>query len=275
MKKLFLNIILIITSCLIITGCTNNKKIECATYENINNEIVNKATYNYYLDFDKTGNKLIKFTIISTLEFKSKEILEEQTKNVNFCEEYIEKKDAIKCNTTTENNTITLNIEYDYDKLTKEEKEKLSYENLELTFDAIKDFYESKKYEQNFCKFKSKQKIEPLLIQQNTIDQINSSQKSLAETSTNGILMTAQAYFMTYMLENNGNIPGELTFICDGNSCHADINSQTIKLDIKGIIPTSGQIQLNNDGTTSITSPLIINGYSCISNNNNISCIQE
>lgn len=255
-------LIIIVIAVLIFTGCGKDKKLECAYYEQ-NDDL--KTTYDYVLKFDSNKENLSNLEITIEVEANSEEILEEFMATNNICDKFIDSKglmenDYIKCETKEDSKKLSVIVTYDYSKLTKLEKSKLFGS---LTFDEAKQQYENNNYEKNMCMFDSNKKIDPVLKKGGAIGNLNLVQKNAAIDTTNSILMAAESYIISYMLENGGAWDGNITFVCDGNGCFADIAGVSVKLNYRGMIPTSGELYLTADGNVIIKKELIINGYIC------------
>ena len=101
---------------------------------------------------------------------------------------------------------------------------------------------------------------------------LNQARQSAAEDSAYGVLTAAESYTATYMLEHQGDWAGTLTFTCNGTKCTSGEGSSAIDLDIKGTIPKSGTIVLDNNGVASIGTSLQINNYYCSQNGDKVTC---
>lgn len=260
MKKIKILSFLLVGLCL--TGCGKDKKIECAYYEQ-NDDL--KTTYDYTLKFDSSKKSLSNLEIKIEVEANNKEVLEEFIATNNICDTFIDSKgltenDYIKCESTENTKSLSVTVTYDYSKLTKLEKSKLFGS---LTFDEAKLQYESDNYEKNMCMFDSNKKIDPVLKKGGAIGNLSTVQKNAAIDTTSSLLMAAEGYIVSYMLENGGAWNGDITFVCDGNGCFANIDGVSVKLNYRGMIPTSGELYLTIDGNVIITKELIINGYIC------------
>lgn len=97
---------------------------------------------------------------------------------------------------------------------------------------------------------------------------LNQARKSAAEDSAYGVLSAAESFTATYMLEHQGDWTGTLTFTCNGTKC----SSGDIDLDIKGTIPKSGTIVLDNNGVATIGTSLQINNYYCSQSGDKVAC---
>ena len=263
MKKL--KILSFILICLCLTGCGKDKKLECAYYEQNDNI---KITYDYLLKFGSSKENLENLEIIVEVEANSKEELEEFIATNNICDTFINSKglienDYIKCQSSENTKKLLVTVTYDYSKLTKLEKSKLFGS---LTFDEAKRQYENNNYEKNMCMFDSNKKIDPVLKKGGAIGNLSTVQKNAAIDTTNNLLMAAEGYIFSYMLENGGAWNGNITFVCDSNGCFANIDGVNVKLDYRGMLPTSGELYLTADGNVIIQKELIINGYICTMN---------
>ncbi len=263
---------------LLISGCGKGKKIECAYYEQSSDF---KMEYDYTFNYDESGNILKTLELITSVEFDNKEDLDEfvgQADN-NVCA-YVTKTlnltNNVKCKSKEQDNKISVTLIYDYAKLTDNEKDNLfgSY-----TYDEFKKLYESNNYEQDICVFNSDKKMEPVLNNNGALGTLNNAQKSAVEDSAYGILKSAETAEAEYMINNMGElIPANdsnvgVVFVCNGEKCLYTPNGKnSIVLDFKGAMPTSGEILLDKKGNASIKEPLIINGYKCITNNDKVEC---
>lgn len=269
MKRLRLMVILTV---LVLTGCGKDKKIECAYYEQNENL---KTTYNYDLKFDANKKNLKNLEITIEVTANSKEILEEFITTNNVCNEFIESKgltenDYIKCQSKEEDKKLLVTVTYDYSKLTKLEKSKLFGS---LTFDDAQKNYENDAYDKNTCIFDSNEKIDPVLKRGGAIGNLSTVQKNAAIDTTNSLIMAAEGYIASYMLENAGAWNGDITFVCDETGCFANVDGNNVKLDYRGMVPTSGELYLTESGEVKIQKELIINGYTCnMDKNGNINC---
>lgn len=269
-----LKVIIIVITVLILTGCGKDKIIECAYYEQNDNL---KTTYDYTLIFDSNKENLRNLEIKIEVEANSREVLTEFIATNNICDTFIDSKglietDYIKCLSSEEDKKLVTIVTYDYSKLTKLEKSKLFGS---LTFDEAKQQYENNNYEENMCMFDFNKKIDPVLKKGGAIGNLNTAQKNAAIDTTNSILMAAEGYIISYMLENGGAWYGDITFVCDGNGCFANIDGANVKLDYRGMIPTSGELYLTLDGNVIIKKELIINGYICtMDSNGDIECLK-
>lgn len=209
------------------------------------------------------------------MDANSKEDLTKFIATNNLCDTFINSKgltenDYVKCQSSEEDKKLLVTIIYDYSKLTKIEKSKLFGS---LKFDEAKLQYENDNYEANICIFNSNKKIDPVLKKGGVIGNLNTAKKNAAINTANSLLMAAEGYIVSYMLENGGTWNGNITFVCDGNGCFAKIDGVNVKLDYRGMIPTSGELYLTLDGNVIIKKELIINGYICtMDSNGDIEC---
>lgn len=266
------NILFTLLLILFITGCANEKKIHCSFYEQEDNQ---KISYDYILKFDETGETLKTIKLKSIYELGDDIQLDEYIETIdslcnNFKNE--ELSNFIKCETIQKDESIEMTIEYDFEKLSDEQKEQMLSSSESITFDSFKEMYENSGVDQKMCSFNSNEKLDPVLFKGGTLSNLSNSQVSAAENSASGILKTAETYIATYMLENKGNFPSELVFECDGNTCSTKIDGKTDFLDFKGTIPTSGSIYISSTGTASIKDELIINGYKCTMVDSKVQC---
>lgn len=287
-KNKLMSLLLII---LFLTGCSNNKKIECSYYEELSSK---KIIYDYILNFDSSG-KILKNIELSlemsfnNLEELNKFISDNQNNACKFImsENFFNMNDLVSCESKKNGNNLVLSIKYKYEEMSKEQKDNLFSD---ITYDEFKANYETNNFSQDICTFDSNKKIEPVLYNDGIGKIVNKSSNSSADnsnvsdnnsandiskvinSSANGILMSAETFVVTYMLEHDGEMLTDITFTCDGQMCSTDINGIKEKLDFKGTIPTSGSIYINSNGEASIKEKLIINGFTCAMNNDNVSC---
>lgn len=277
MKKIKILSFVLVGLCL--TGCTNGKKVECAYYEQSDDL---KITNYYTLNYDKNGDILKTLELVMDLDFSDKNALNEFVGQADNDVCAFIKKDLsndvnnnIKCKSKEVDNKISITLTYNYSKLSDSEKQKL-FAN--LTYDELKKLYESNNFEQDMCSFDSDKKITPSLNNNGIFEAINSSQVDLAEDSANAILKSAEMAEAEYMLENLGEmIPANdsngVEFICNGEKClYIPNGKDSIVLDFKGVVPTSGKILLDKNGNATIKTPLIINGYKCKMSSNRVEC---
>lgn len=288
MKKWILMLLLII---LFLTGCSNNKKIECSYYEEFAEK---KNIYNYNFTFDSSGKILQTIELSLEIIFDNQEELSKfMNDNQNNACEFILKENAlnmndlVNCEFEKNGNNLILSIKYKYEEMSIEQKENLFFD---ITYDEFKTNYETNNFSQDICTFDSNKKIEPVLYNDGIGKIVNKFSDSSADnpnvsdnnsendiskiisSSANGILMSAETFAVTYMLEHAGEMLTDITFTCDGQMCSTNINGIKEKLDFKGTIPTSGSIYINSNGEASIKENLIINGFTCAMNSDNVSC---
>lgn len=276
MKRIKILSFLLIGLCL--TGCSKEKKVECAYYEQSEDF---KIIYDYTINYDKSGEILKNLEMISTLEFSNKDALNEFVEQAdddicNYFSQTVNMFDNAKCKSKKEDNKISVTLTYDYAKLTDEEKENL-FGN--LTYNEVKKSCESSNYEQDICVFDSDKKMDPVLKGDGPLGTLNDAKKSAAEDGAYGVVKSAEAAIATYMLDNNGEmIPANdprigIVFVChDGKCSYTPNGKETIYLDFKGTSPTDGEILIDNNWVVSIKKPLVINGYKCTMNNDLIEC---
>ncbi|MCI9434613.1 MAG: prepilin-type N-terminal cleavage/methylation domain-containing protein [Bacilli bacterium] len=107
---------------------------------------------------------------------------------------------------------------------------------------------------------------------------LNRARKSAAADSAYGILKAAETDAMQYMLDNNGNSIGAITYTCDGTECSytptasAGETPKKRVLDFKGTKPTSGGVQLDSQGNATIATSLVINGFTCTQSGDTVTC---
>lgn len=256
----------------LVTGCNNNKKVQCAFYEEGDG---GKITYDYLITYDKTGEimKTIKFTTAILFE-DSSELNEISGQVDSLCDVYETEdfEDSVKCKAKQKDNSVEVTIELMFEKLSDEQKESFMGTDFEMSYEELKQNYESLGHEQKLCVFDSKEKLEPVLFDGGFLGVLSDTKSSAAEEYAYNILRAAENYLVTYMLENNGNTPGALTFVCDGKKCTTEVDGKTVALEYKGIVPTSGSIYLPEYGDATIKEALVINGYTCTMNDDIVVC---
>ena len=253
----------------LVTGCNDKKIVHCAYYEKLDDS---KITYDYLLTYDKNGEKIKTMTITNLFSFSNKSEKNMDKAN-SICDKYkLEVEDLVKCVVKQKDNDVEVTVEIDVESLSKEQLKKIMDFNLDLSYEELKSDYESQGYQQKFCVFDSKEKLEPVLYELNNSNDLSDVKPSLSKESIYGILNAAENFYMTYMLENMGDIPGEVDFVCDGKKCATEINGKIKELEFRGTVPTSGSIYLSYDGEASIKDYLVINGYTCAMNNDDVVC---
>lgn len=256
----------------LLTGCNNNKKVHCAFYEEDDGT---KITYDYLITYDKTGEIMKTMKFKTAISFEDSSELNGISGQVNsLCDIYETEdfEDSVKCKAKQKDNSVEVTIELMFDKLSEEQKESFMGTDFEMSYEELKQNYESLGHEQKLCVFDSNEKLEPVLFDGGILGVLSDTRASVAEDSAYGILKSAETYIVTYMLENMGNTPGALTFVCDGKKCTAEVDGKTAELDFKGIVPTSGSIYLPEYGDATIKEALVINGYTCTMNDNAVVC---
>ena len=256
----------------LVTGCNNNKKVQCAFYEEGDG---GKITYDYLITYDKTGEIMKNMKFTTAISFEDSSELNEISGQVDsLCDVYETEdfEDSVKCKAKQKDNSVEVTIELMFEKLSDEQKESFMGTDFEMSYEELKQNYESLGHEQKLCVFNSDEKLEPVLFDGGILGALTNAKSSAAEDTSYGILKTAEAYFATYMLENMGNTPGALTFVCDGKKCTAEVDGKTVELEFKGTVPTSGSIYLLEDGHATIKEALVINGYTCTMNDDKVIC---
>ena len=99
---------------------------------------------------------------------------------------------------------------------------------------------------------------------------LNKSRKSAAEDSAYGILKSAESYVATYMMDHQGDWAGSVTFTFSDSGVTADPTSAS--LDFKGTKPTAGVVTLDSNGQATITTGLVINGFTCTQSVDTVTC---
>lgn len=98
---------------------------------------------------------------------------------------------------------------------------------------------------------------------------LNRARKSAAADTAYGILKAAETDAMQYMLDNNGNSLGAVTYTCTSSGCTTGSDAGSRKLDFKGTKPTGGAVKLDAQGNAYIEAAagadgeLVINGFYC------------
>ena len=103
----------------------------------------------------------------------------------------------------------------------------------------------------------------------NTIDYINISRKSATEDSAYGLRKATELYYVTALMESPNGFSG-ITLTCDGSICASESGS---KLEIDGVIPTSGNISIDSSGSITFSN-IVINNFLCdIPSSGTIVCV--
>ena len=147
MKKKMLYVM--IFSLVLLTGCGKTKLIcKYSTSDSYqgDNEIRYKLTY------DKKGN-VDKVVVFTKSRYGDKFIennninMEEESKTAKqICEQYKDQKN-VTCNANLVNNTITLELKYNYKKMSDEDKEKFGFGDSDsMKYDIVKSSYEKNGY---------------------------------------------------------------------------------------------------------------------------------
>ena len=271
MKKI--KLITLLISILFFTGCNKDKKIECS-YNDKNNPNID---YNYILEFDKSSNFLKKIELSLKKHFSSETDLNNYLNTLNnndICNyiidnNYSDIRNLIICNSEKNLNILEINIQYNYDKFTSEQKNNFLGN---LTFAEFKKKYKTNS-DETVCEFDSNQKLQPLLYQDNIINAVEDANKVSVEQSVTAIIESAQNYMIMYMLDSYGVWNDSIIFACDGQTCSANINDEKVDLEFSGMVPTSGEIVLDQNGNAEIKDAIILKGYTCIlDNNSNVQC---
>ena len=263
MKKMLFLVSLLIF--LFLSGCANKQKIECAYYEENNGK---KITYDYVLNFDDKGSILKNIEVFSTYEFQNKMDLERYS-DIDICNMIISDtidnyNKFINCDSTNYDDKITVNIKYDYEKMDDEQK-KLLLGN--FTYDEFKDKYQTKNLDKDICSFDSNKDITPILYNDGMIGLLDDYNKKIIEKDVYKIIEIAESYIVEYLLQNNEKWDSNIVFTCNGKKCSTIIDGETENLNLKIVVPTSGELSLSSQGVK-ITEPLIIKGYKCTMNKN-------
>lgn len=106
---------------------------------------------------------------------------------------------------------------------------------------------------------------------------LNRARRSAAADSAYGILKAAETDAMQYMLDNNGNSLGAITYTCDGTKCACTTEDGCTKerpLNFKGTKPSSGKVAIDAQGNASIdtTEKLKINNFTCTQDGDVVTC---
>ena len=271
MKKSLL--ITTIIGTFLLTGCSDGKKIECAFYEEDDN---NKITYDYEFNYDESGNNLQKITMFTEMSFKDDNYFKSLGSASDFCEAFTKDEndkniDNVECKQKQENNSVSIEIVYNVSQMDSEQRKNL-ISNFDMTFWEFKNNYDENEYETDYCVFNSKQKMDPVKKEDGVLDLISNAKKSAAIDSTYGVIKTTESFVAKYMMEHNGDWNENVTFICNGNNCSGKIKGKEYNLELNGAIPTSGSIYIDKNGSVTIKDELVINGYSCHMSNDDVIC---
>ena len=85
------------------------------------------------------------------------------------------------------------------------------------------------------------------------IELLNSARKSAAEDTCYGIIEAGESYMAEYMLKNQGNWNGDVTFTCsneDGKGVCKTSDLEPVTLEFKGKKPIGGTVTVSSTGTT-------------------------
>lgn len=122
-------------------------------------------------------------------------------------------------------------------------------------------------------------KKDPVFIDETPLEDLNDAKKGEAEAGAKAILQSVEMTLANYMLDNNGetipvNDPSVgVVFVCNDGKCSYTPNGkETIFLEFRGVNPTDGEILLDNNFSTYIKKPLVINGYKCTMSNAEVEC---
>ncbi len=103
-------------------------------------------------------------------------------------------------------------------------------------------------------------------INSNKIEDIEKLKRMEIEQNATNLLRSAEEFSTTYMINNYGEWIGNTVFTCDGTKCSAIINGENENLNATNI-PTSGSIQIDDNGQAKVLEPLIYGSYKCTQNN--------
>ncbi len=270
MKKMLFLVSLLI--CLFLSGCDNKQKIECAYYEENDGK---KITYDYFLNFDDNGNILKNIEVFSTYEFQNEMDLDRYS-DIDICNMIISDtvdnyNKFIICDSKNYDDKINVNIKYDYEKMNDEQK-KLLLGN--FTYDEFKEKYKNNKLDKDICLFDSNKDITPTLYNDGILGLLADYNKKLIEKDVYKIIEIAENYIVDYLLRNNGKWDSNIVFTCNGKKCSTIIDGEKENLNLKSVVPTSGEILVSSQGVK-ITKPLIIKGYECTMNDDDeVECLK-
>lgn len=105
-----------------------------------------------------------------------------------------------------------------------------------------------------------------------TTEEIESKRQSRAVSSANAVLEAGRDFITEAMLSGEDELEDSYTFICNGNSCVANVNGTKEKLVIEGTVPTAGRITVDKKTNVTIKETLIIDGYKCKQKKEIIEC---
>lgn len=104
-----------------------------------------------------------------------------------------------------------------------------------------------------------------LLDPSDVLEETNNAKVSIVQNSVYSLKKEIEYFYLLKLIEDDFHT---ITFICNGKEC----SNEEENLDIAGIIPSSGKITINEDGTT-LFSDIVIDGYKCnIPSSGDITC---
>ncbi len=121
---------------------------------------------------------------------------------------------------------------------------------------------------------------------------IDDARKEAAASSAHGVLKSAENVFAKVLIKNNGDGLSKYLKYTFGTGGSVDIDASTdgstgwedavpsefgvdaatIQLDYNGTKPTGGVLTLNKNGSVTVNSALIINGYTCSQTDGEFEC---
>ena len=110
-----------------------------------------------------------------------------------------------------------------------------------------------------------------LIVVPQVIKILNKARLSAAIDSAYGIVESAESYVASFMLKNDGSLPGkDLEFDCSKTGCvlnTTDLDDYDLtnlnELNFKGVKPEKGTVIIQNNGQTIKATNLVINGFTC------------
>ena len=139
MKKI-LKVSILLICIFLVTGCLGTKKLTCTLKEEeVDQEYEMKLVYTYKKNKLEQIKLNVEYIVIDDEDLFG--MVEDSYKELY---DSFEKDKGVKTNIKTKNNKLTLNLEVDVPKLSKEVKDKLDYNY--GTYDEVKEYLESNRY---------------------------------------------------------------------------------------------------------------------------------